>query len=39
MRGSWEGDALRHAIGGDIVFTDRQAAQMRDRLINRLSIP
>jgi hypothetical protein len=39
MRGSWEGDALRHAIGGDIVFNDRQAALMRDRLNNRLSIP
>ena len=39
MQGSWEGDALRHAIGGDIVFTDRQAAVMRDRLNNRRSIP
>ena len=38
MRPSWEGDALRHAIGGDIAFTDRQAALMRDRLNNRLSI-
>ena len=39
MQGSWEGDALRHAINGDIAFTDRQAALMRDRLNNRPSIP
>ncbi len=39
MRPSWEGDALRHAINGDIAFTERQAALMRDRLNNRLSIP
>ena len=35
MRPSWEGDALRHAISGDIGFTDHQAALMRDRLNNR----
>jgi hypothetical protein len=39
MRPSWDGDGIRHAIGGDIAFTDRQAALMRDRLNNRLSIP
>lgn len=39
MRPSWEGDALRHAISGDIAFTDRQATLMRDRLSNRQSIP
>ena len=39
MRASWEGDALRHAISGDIAFTARQAALMRDRLKNRLSVP
>ena len=39
MRPSWEGDALRHAINGDIAFTDRQAALMRDRLNGRLSPP
>ena len=38
MRPSWEGDALRHAISGDIAFTARQAALMRDRLNNRRSI-
>lgn len=39
MRPSWEGDALRHAINGDIAFTEPQAALMRVRLKNRLSIP
>jgi hypothetical protein len=39
MRPSWEGDALRHAINGDIAFTERQASLMRDRLNNRPSIP
>ena len=39
MRPSWEGDTLRHAISGDIAFTDRQAALMRDRLNTRPSIP
>jgi hypothetical protein len=39
MRGSWEGDALRHAIGGDIVFTDRQAVLMRERLNSRAPSP
>jgi hypothetical protein len=35
MRPSWEGDDLRHAAGGDVAFTDRQAGLMRERLINR----
>jgi hypothetical protein len=39
MQGSWEGDAFRHAIGGDIAFTDRQGALMRDRLKNRVPVP
>jgi hypothetical protein len=39
MRPSWEGDALRHAVGGDIAFTDGQAALMRDRLNARPAIP
>lgn len=39
MRSSWDSDAIRHAISGDILFTDRQAALMRDRLNNRPSIP
>ena len=36
MQPSWEGDAIRHAVAGDIGFTSRQAALMRDRLINRV---
>jgi hypothetical protein len=39
MQPSWEGDALRHAISGDLGFTDRQASLMRDRLINRPPAP
>jgi len=35
MQPSWEGDDLRHAAGGDVAFTDRQGAMMRERLINR----
>ena len=39
MQPSWEGDALRHAITGDIAFTPRQSAQMRDHLANRGTRP
>ena len=39
MQASWEGDAIRHAVAGDIAFTDRQAALMRNRLINRVPAP
>jgi len=37
MQPSWEGDALRHAVSGDIVFTARQAVLMRERLNNRVA--
>jgi hypothetical protein len=39
MQPSWEGDALRHAISGEIGFTARQASLMRDRLNNRQPMP
>lgn len=39
MQPSWEGDALRHAMGGDLGFTERQAATMRTRLMNRKAMP
>lgn len=39
MQPSWEGDAIRRAVGGDIAFTDRQAALMRDRLVSRVPAP
>lgn len=32
MQPSWEGDDLRHVIGGNLSFTSNQAAAMRDRL-------
>ena len=35
MQPSWDGDDLRHAAGGDVAFTDQQAALMRERLLNR----
>jgi hypothetical protein len=35
MQPSWGGDDLRHAAGGDVAFTNHQAALMRERLINR----
>ena len=33
MQPAWEGDALRHAVDGDIAFTGQQAALIRDRLM------
>jgi len=38
MQPSWEGDALRHAIAGEIAFTPQQSAQMRERLTNRVAL-
>lgn len=32
MQASWEGDDIRHALLGDLAFTDAQAEQMRTRL-------
>ncbi len=35
MQPSWDGDDLRQAAGGDVAFTNQQAALMRERLSNR----
>ena len=36
MQASWEGDDIRHALAGDLAFTDDQARQMRARLRRNL---
>ena len=36
MQASWEGDDIRHALLGDLAFTNDQAEQMRTRLRRNL---
>ena len=35
MQASWEGDDLRHALLGDVAFTEQQSVMMRERLARR----